>query len=250
MQENAKANTKKYWWTGVIIFIVIIILVGYGAGFRLGGSYLIERVGTVSTTIPLKNTSIYIDNSDKIVTSNDNQAVEVKLSPGVHSFIVSHDGLLPWTKDVTVPNDGMVKLSPIFVSQNTSGEFIGESDPEYYKIKNSIKSDVMPTKTIPLMSRDGTTFIWLEDNAIMAKVNGETETVISPETKIKNLDFYKDRSDAVIFSTADSVYVIEINKEGTQNFLPLYKGKDPYFVKNDANSIYVLDGTSLMQVGI
>ena len=76
------------------------------------------------------------------------------------------------------------------------------------------------------------------------------QTVIQPDTIIRNVDFYKDRSDAVIFSTADTVYVIEINIEGIQNFMPIYKGKNPYFIKNDSNSIYVEDGNSLLQVAI
>jgi len=48
----------------------------------------------------------------------------------------------------------------------------------------------------------------------------------------------------------NGVYVIEIDKEGTQNFLPIYKGQKPNFVIVDQNSIYVEDINILMQVSI
>ena len=90
----------------------------------------------------------------------------------------------------------------------------------------------------------------IEDNAIITKIGDMIQTVIQPDTIIRNVDFYKDRSDSVLFSMNGSIYVIEIDKQGTQNFIPVFAGKSPAFVKYDVNSIYVLDGDTLMQVAI
>ena len=243
-------NAKKYKWLGIFLLLLIIISGGYALGFRLGGKYLIGKVGVVSMTIPTQNTSIYIDESNKITTSKINEEVKTEVSPGEHTFIVSGNGYFPWKKSIDVANGAKVSLSPIFVSTNTSGLLIGQSDPEYQKIINSISKNIVPTKTSPKISNDGTTSVWVEDGAIVAKVVNDIHVVIEPQTIIRNVDFYKDRSDAVIFSTSDSVYVIEISKEGTQNFIPIYKGTSPAFVTVDTNSIYVSDEKSLMQVAI
>ena len=88
----------------------------------------------------------------------------------------------------------------------------------------------------------------MENNTITAKISDKIYDVIKPETPIRNLYFYKNRIDSVIFSNGNSVYVIEISKEGTQNFMPIYKGQNPSFVETDPNFIYVLDGENLMQV--
>ena len=53
-----------------------------------------------------------------------------------------------------------------------------------------------------------------------------------------------------MFSIYNNIFVIDTEKDGTQNFLPLYKGQSPSFIKTDPNFIYVLDGQALMQVVI
>ncbi len=244
-------NAKIYTVSGIILVIILVGAFGYGAGFRFGNHFSIGKVGILSMTLPLSETSVFIDQSQKIQTTKENEVVEIKLSPKSHNIIVSHDGYFPWTKTFSLPSAGNVTLSPLFVSQNTSGLMIGQSDPEYWKIKSGILSDVLPSKTHPRISADKSTILWVEDNAMLTQVaNGSPHTVLQPDTVIKNVDFYKDRSDAVIFSTFNAVYVIEVDTEGTQNFMPIYKGADPSFIKSDNNSIYIEDENSLMQVSI
>jgi hypothetical protein len=53
-----------------------------------------------------------------------------------------------------------------------------------------------------------------------------------------------------MFSVDNAVYAIDVDKEGTQNFLPVYKGTSPSFIEATSSYIYVLDGDTLMQVVI
>ena len=88
------------------------------------------------------------------------------------------------------------------------------------------------------------------ETTINTKIGDKIINVIQPDTIVRNLSFYKDRSDVVMFSTLGSVFVIEIDEKGNQNFMPVYRGQKPLFMKTDSSFIYVLDGEVLMQVVI
>ncbi len=249
---------KKYIKVSIILFSIVLVTILYGTGYRIG-SFGIGKIGTVKALIPLINTNIFVDESEKITTTKDSELVHISLAPTTHQFIISRPGYFPWEKKVTVPSGGTVTLDPIFITQNTTGEIITMKDPQYLKIKQAIEKNMLPTKTSPIISYDKTTSLWIEDNTILVKVNGEIHTVTTPPELVKALDFYTNRSDAVVFSSADSVFVVETNAldtldtvalENIQNIFPLFKGTDPYFVASTSHSIYVLDGTTLMQIAI
>lgn len=247
-KDNLPVKKLKYFWIVVLIIAVILSCVVYFLGYRFKDNFTLGKSGTLTLTIPLPETSIFIDNSQKIVTTKENENVTVSLSPKTHSVIIGRDRYFPWTKDFVVPSKGNVTLSPIFVSQNASGELITQKDPEYWKIRNRIIRDVLPTKNNPILSSDGKTSLWIDDNAILVTTGSTTTKVIQPDTVIKNVSFYKNRSDAVIFSTANSVYVIETDTSSAQNFMPIYRGTSPAFIKDSPDFIYILDSENLMQV--
>ena len=189
-----------------------------------------------------------MDESRKIETTKDNEVVEIALSPGGHQIIVTRDGYYPWIKKIEMPSGGKINLLPFIIFQNTSGVIITKSDPEYWKIRNSITANKSPRKENLLISKNKLVEVWIEDNTIMSKTDQSIHTVVKLEPPIRNVDFYKDRSDVVIFSAGEYVNVIEISTEDTQNFMPIYKGASPAFTVADSNSVYVLDGEKLMQV--
>jgi len=223
----------------------------YSVGFRVG-KFGVGRVGTVELTVPLVNTDVFVDKSQKITTDKDNQKISITLSPTTHQIIVSRAGYFPWTKKIDVQSLEVVTLSPIFVAQNSGGEYITVKDPQYYTIRNSITSSVLSTKESPKISGDKNVRIWVENNVIVAKVGEEIRTVLAPEETITSLDFYKGRTDAVLFSAGEGVFVIETdpNKDRVQNIMPIFKGTNPRFVVNNNDSMYVLNGTSLMALSI
>lgn len=244
-------NNKKIIIASVLgLAVILSIVIGYGVGYRVSSSLKVGKAGKLTMTVPLAQTSIFIDQDQRIDTTKENEPVYVSLSPGLHQIIVSGNGYFPWTKEVTIPSGGAVTLSPIFVAQNTSGSIITKNDPEYEKIKKDIALNKLPTRTSPITSFDASTALWVENNAILVKTPTATTTVIQPDTEIRNVSFYKNRSDVVIFSTNSTIYAIEVNGDGTQNFMPIYKGTKPSFIAPDPNYIYVEDATALMQVAI
>lgn len=252
MWSNAKnwlkGLSKEDWlWTlgGVIL---ILIVFGYFFGYKPTDVLLIGKSGTLTLELPLSQTNVFIDEEKKLTTTKDNEPVEFQLSPKKHSVIISREGYYPWTKEVTVPSKGAVKLSPMFITINTSGQIITKNDPEYIKLRRTVIEAPVPTKAKPKISKDGTALLWMDDNEIIVSIASTTYKVIQPDTAIRSVDFYRERSDVVIFSTSNSIYAIEISKEGKQNFMPIYKGASPTFYKNDPRFVYVWDNGTLMEV--
>ena len=226
-------------WIGAIIVLTVSLLVAYNT---ISGSIILK--------IPFKGTTVILDESKKVTTKENNEIVEFSSLSANHSIIVSKEGYFPWTKKIKLERNASVTLSPIFVSQSPSGAIITSADPEYRKIINQIRNDILPTETNPKISSDKTTRLWILNNTIFVADESTTTAVTNPETEITHVSFYKDRSDVVIFSTGNGVYMIETGKNDTQNFMPIYFGLEPNFVENDSNSIFVEDNNSLMQVAI
>ncbi|KND51119.1 MAG: hypothetical protein AB198_01720 [Parcubacteria bacterium C7867-003] len=250
MEENKKEINKIKILTFFVVLVIVLILSGFIFGYRIVNGFKIAKVGQLTLEIPLPDTLIFIDESKKILTTKENEIVKVSLSPKKHSVIVSTDNHYPWKKDFVVESNGVVKLSPIFVSQNPSGSIVTKNDPEYYKIVSAINKNTPPTNRNPKKSKDESAELWLEDNTVMVKIGDKIFDVVKPLEDIKNLEFYKDGNEAVVFSAGNGVYVIEIDKNGPQNFMPIYKGQNPIFTKDNPNYVYIIDSGILMQVVI
>ncbi len=230
--------------TAVLIFFFAL----YESGYRLTDDYTLGKVGRLEVALPLAGTSVFVDSSQKITTTKDNETVFVFLSPKTHQIIVSKEGYFPWKKDVKVDSKKSVEIKPLVVPSNASGQIITSVDPDYWSIRNKIMIDPLPTLSSPKTSEDGSTKIWVDDNGISAMVGSTTVSVLKTDSAIRNISFYKNRNDAIIFSTVDGIFVIEIDNKGGQNFMPIYKGVRPSFIEADPAFIYVLDGENLMQV--
>jgi hypothetical protein len=249
-KEKNFGNKLKLIWIAIIIFVFIGALTAYFFGYRFTKNLSVAKSGYLIIEAPLSNTFVYIDNKEKIQTQKDNEKIRIMLSPETHSVIVGRDRYFPWTKILEIEPNKEIKINPLYVSENASGQMITKNDPEYWKIRNQITNNRLPTEKTPIISPDNKYNLYVSNNSVIAKVGTTTINVIKPETPIKNVSFYKDRSDAVVFSTANGVFVIEIDTSSYQNFMPIYKGTNPVFIKNDSNSIYILDGEALMQVVI
>lgn len=245
MGNKAKRNNVVF---AIVVIIILSILGLYKVGFRFTDNYTLGKTGYLNINTPVENTSIIIDRKTKILSTK--QSEKIALTPQTHEIIISREGFYPWTKKIKIPSNNTLVIFPIFISQNASGQIITKNDWEYWKIKNLVEKNSLPSTDKPLISKDRETSVWLENNAVLAKIRDKIHTVIQPETPIKNLSFYKDRNDVLIFSTDKAVYAIETDTANTQNFYPIYKGTDPKFVTATTTSIYVLDGDLLMEVVI
>ena len=76
----------------------------------------------------------------------------------------------------------------------------------------------------------------------------ETISTIEIKKQITAIDFYKNRDDVILMALDDGIYALGVDYETEQNLQPIYKGKNPTFIKKDDNNIYILDNNNLMEV--
>ncbi|MBU4536492.1 hypothetical protein KJ603_00445 [Patescibacteria group bacterium] len=212
MQKNKKQKNSL-----MLISLLILIL---GALFYF--NYDKKQKGFLQVNSLDETITVYIDNIKKDSKNSINP--EFKVGKGIHNVIVHKEGYWPWTKEIQILGETTLKLNPFFVPQNTSGFMIGKTDSEYWTIWSLFKKDLISPEALSKIS------------------------TIEIKDQITAIDFYKNREDVIIMSLADGVYALGVDYQTEQNLQPIYKGKNPLFVKKDDNSIYILDGGNLMEV--
>lgn len=243
------AKKHPYILTAIIIAFLAIIM--FLAGFRLQPNLSVSRNGTLEVTFPMASTTLYVDNKKINIQGTENETVTMSLSVKTHTVIISRLGYFPWAKDVAISPNKTTVIKPIFVTQNTTGQIITKNDKNYWTLRNKVQISTLPTEASP-KTFNGVS-VWTTGNTIFVKDNDSVKTIITPVDAIRSLDFYKDRSDVIVFATDNGVYALEAIENAAQNkanFFPIYKGASPIFLKTDPSFLYVLDGENLLQVVI
>ena len=266
-----KRNKKirSYLWI-VFSLLILTALIFYFKGYRFDKDNFISSPLNIEVIVPFSDSVVYFDNTKEKTTDSEKQSVILSaLRPGAHTILISKEGYWPWKKDITILSGAKLKLNPFLVSKTVTGSAITGADPEYDSITEMIRKNTF-SKDSKLVSSDNLISISFEEGAIWAEWLGSKESipyyfcsdttvkncddklkVLSSKDKIKNIDFYKDRSDLLLITIGESISVLEIDPKGTQNFQPIYKGKEPSFVKNpSSDSILVSDGVSLMEINL
>jgi len=215
MRKNKQKKKHSY----IYIFILIVIL-----AVVLTTTYKNNQDGTLQIQSLDENLIIFIDNQRELAQQDINPSFDLR--EGEHTIVVSKDRFWPWIKDVNIKKHTTSKVQPFFIPQNTSGLLIGEIDSEYTRIISLFQKDLTATSTLANIPDENLSF----------------------KESITAIDYYKNRQDVVIISSGDGVYALEIISDNIQNFQPIYRGKNPVFVKKDSSSIYVLDDNNLMLV--
>ncbi len=200
-----------------LISLLILILVGIGYLYYDKNHMGFFQIISLDQTLV-----VYIDNIERKSKNDINP--EFKIKKGMHNIIISKDNYWPWTKEIEISSQEKLEINPFFVPLNTSGFLIGPEDPEYKVILDNFKENLISIEALDKIS------------------------TIEIKSQVKAIDFYKDREDVILMALAEGVYALGIDYETEQNLQPIYKGKDPVFVKKDDNSIYVLDNGNLMEV--
>ncbi len=251
---------KKHSYILGVIIISVVAIGALIAGYRLQPNMTVSKNGILEVTLPLARTTVFVDDKKLITTETENQTVRLPLSINTHDVIIAREGYFPWMTQVITAPDTTSHINPILVTQNTTGQIITQKDPNYWTIRRKIQDTKIPTEANPRRGSKGSS-VWVKDNTIYVKGAytggelGEREAdvfaVITPIDQIRSLDFYKDRTDVIVFASDTGVYAIDAVENATEkvvNFYPLYKGIKPLFEKTENSFLYVLDGENLMMV--
>jgi len=247
-------NKNIYIFAGIILAVVIAIsLMG-------GGS---------SGNVVLKNlpegTAIFVDGKEEAVLDKDQAEFNLNIGEGEREIITSLNNRWPWLEVVGVKKGESYELNPFMTPINGTGLLILSDDPIYGDLVSRINRDTLPTKNAKLLSADNKVAVWVENNSIKVEwVSSDPApkffcyseecpsvvTVLDLVGKIKNLGFYADRNDALVFSMGTGVFVVEVDPFGNQNFQPVYEGKNPEFIFKTGSIIYVRDSGQIREYGI
>lgn len=268
---------------GICLVIGLTALIFYKSGFRLGNNFAPIKVGRVELSSNESGLQIFLDNREKKVSVSETTLTLGKITPGLHSLVVSKNGFWPWAKALTVhpntarrvyvflfPMDGVTPTKiPVGTTEYASASKLLRSPaPEAYAFASAPIPDESLVKwlkeNVPdfIRSGDKSTALYIKDGTIYLAWISESEPpphyfceenpckltipVIVSVQPIKSASFYKDRRDVVLFASGTTIYGIEADHEGTQNFQPLYKGDDPYFAMA-SSTLYIKDGNSILK---
>lgn len=242
---------KKHPYLLGAIIVSIVAIVGFALGYRIQPDLRIAKNGILEITLPLKGTVVYSDDKKLITTTEENQTITLPLSVKTHDIIIGREGYFPWMAQANIQPEQKTILTPFFVTQNTTGQIITQKDPQYWTIWTQVRTTKLPTEVAPKIS--GNVSLWVKDNTIYTKEGEVVKKIITPKDTVRSLDFYKDRTDVIIFASDVGVYALDAVENAPDkvvNFFPLYKGAKPIFQKTENSFLYVLDGENLMMVVI
>lgn len=277
--------TKIYltlWAICVLVGFVAFIM--YKQGFRLIKGFETVRVGSVLLSSNEKDLQIFLDNRERKAIVRGDKIIISNIIPGTHTLLVSKAGFWPWTKIVEISsNQSRDAFAFLFPMAGVTLEKIANTSTEYKDIKNQLGVLKLPltynpvneeTGALPqaewvkenvlnpIFSSDKNSALFVGDNTIyiswVADENPPAQfcdkeacqrifPVTFSTSPVKSVSFFKDRSDIVLFSAGNSIYAIEADHKGTQNFEPIFRGLDPIFTTLPDGTIYVKDGETIFK---
>lgn len=270
---------------GITVLVGLVALIFYKFGYRLTKELEPVKVGSIELASNENRSQIFLNNREQQLPLENGRYVLRKITPGLHSILVSKDGFWPWAKTVAVaPNNTRPLYAFTFPMEGVTVKTVPANTPEHGQTLKTLLNYILPELKLgspPLrrdeslsqwlvsnvpslkLSSDKTTALYVEDNTAYVAWISETEPpphyfclenpckptipVIIPNEPLKTVDFYKNRHDVILFAAGAAIYAIEADREGTQNFQPLYKGTDPYFYQTGSGRLYISDRGALLQ---
>lgn len=268
---------------GVCLAVALVAFILYKQGYRLESGLEPVKVGSIMIASNETDLDIFVDNREKRALKRGEGYLIPSVIPGLHSVLVSKAGFWPWAKTVSVPEGKTVSLYTfVFPMAGPKLEPLSlgnaERESALKKIAASALSEPRGAETAPrpgqllsdwikenfpnhVLSSDKNAALFVRDDSIYIAWISETESppeflceenscrqefpVTFSTAPVKNVAFYKNRSDVIIFSAGPAIYAIEADRNGTQNFEPIYRGQDPYFFAEEDGTIYIKEGKTV-----
>ncbi len=270
---------------GICLVAIVLALIFYNTGFRLTNHLVPTKIGSIELSSNESDIQIFLDNRPIQISATDHRYTIGDIPPGLHSVMVYKNGFWPWIKSVDIsPNTASPVFAFIFPTEGVATATLQPGTNQYNDAAKKIAANILPVahgnppsdqsfskwlaRNIPNLkiSADKNTALFTEDNAIEIMWISDNmppphylceknpclyQMPITTITKpIKNVDFYKGRGDVVLFSSGTAIYAIDVDRSGTQNFQPLYHGKDPYFYENTDGTLFIKDGAVIARANL
>src|SRR3989338_5622241 len=177
-----KRFTKIYLtlWA-VCLFVALIVFVFYKFGFRLGNGFEPVKVGSVELLSNEAGAQIFFDNREKKIPFQNGRYLIEKVTPELHSIMISKDGFWPWAKTIHVTADKQRSIFAFIFKINglsTKPMFAGTA--EYAEALEGVKKNVVP-KVKPrskVFNTEDSFNLWLETSVPNRKLSDDKSTVL------------------------------------------------------------------------
>lgn len=266
------------------IILAVVALIFYKFGYRLTSNFAPTKIGTIEISSNQSGLKMFLNNREKKPLDESGRYVIRNVIPGVHALIISKDGFWPWSKTFQLNDSETRAFYSFLFPMKGIAVFPLEKGVEYEQALKFFKTAVLPELKSGSLARkeDESLTLWLEKNVPNYKISSDKSTALFTENStvriawisetkplaryfcqenpcrleipvivsnlpLGNVDFYKDRNDVIIFAAGAAIYGIEVDRDGTQNFQPLYKGVNPIFYKANDELLYIKDGGSLLR---
>lgn len=244
----------------LISLVAFIVLIGgtYIAGFRPGPGLTFVRVGTVVVDGIPAGTSVYADLTSRGTSTGG--SISMTLLPGTHTIIVDAADYQPWEKIMTVSSNVTRHISPVLVKkQPVKQSIIGGTG----RLIAAAATSTVPTEASPLIM--GCQLVYVSDNRLIAAAlpaassspactppeylcaGGACEptVVYPPADTIRSVVPFPGRTDAVVVSVGQWVYVLGLDPRTPQYFAPLARGTAPVVLPESTTTVDVVDGKAV-----
>ncbi len=222
---------------GCVAVLVFALSFAIRAGWKPTGHFT-PGGGTLEIVAAEPGSKIYINNAEEHETTTKNEKYSVSgFSEKTHSVAVSKKGYWPWTKNIFVSKGDVVHLEAFNLPLKPVLFTLSKEGSEYKSLSASFTRSTPPSQSKPLISFQKNYSSWIDKNVIFLSWLGAASStpsffckeetcasrieIVNAVENIFDLVFYPGRESAIIFSNEKGVYVIDINKEGTQNFQPV-----------------------------
>ncbi len=252
----SKKKKRKSGNKAIVVLTVVFFVAGFYAGGYFSGMRLQNFRFVKSCSITIDNLKIgqkiFLDESSLGNATENGKMVFSGITPGKHNLIVTKNAYWPWAKEITLASSGRVSFNPFLLAQIPNVEILTLDNKNFQNLKDSIEVSMLPSADNPAKSSDGSALLWLDGSSVMVKSPksplpeyfcnpdcADTLNILNASTDIKDVSFFPNRSDLVVFSTFEGIFVIEVDGRGIRNFQPLYKGEFINFKVLD-DKLYVL----------
>lgn len=250
---RARENLKRHFLLWLVFLFVIVLLGGYGLGYRPGPGLTLVRVGTLVVTGVPDGTNVYADQAPRGASKGGK--LSAQLVPGSHVIIIDPPGDEPWQQIVTITSNRDTIVAPILVPKKPVAQGLPANlEKEALALVNATK---LPTEAAPI--RMGCADVFASANrVIVAPVatttsnctppeylcnEGSCEPTISysPAASLRSIIPFPGRTDAVIVATGAWVYAIALDPRSQQFFAPVTQGTAPTLATASATSFFIAD---------
>lgn len=261
-----RTRTRLFWLSIAAFIAIAPPVLFYATGWRITSELGIERTGGLFIAVPESGSKVYVDGDLKRETNFLQSGTLIQnLTPRSYSALVAKDGYWPWTKQLPVKGSEVIEAKALLVPQNIEGVAIGKTNTEYATAIVAIEKGKRNAATSTTDARFGLVsdrrgraqiwwdadhriwFEWRSDSPLPYYTDQAKKIIFQSRSPLAGIAFYPSRDDVILLATENSVFALEIDARGTQNFQPVYKGMNPSLGRVGGD-IYVLDQNALSRI--